>query len=655
MGNQTSVPERAKPADLEKYGTFTLRKSQLFSLNVLSDVVTMLVKDNNLFDLAEMLRSEMGCQSLITVIKSKLEREFTTLQFPDYSQTGKFTPVGFISDQKYKALAQNDKDRSLYCAQFAFFIVRFTLLISALTASVAFQENMYKDFRYSVPVTASTVGINDRFKNLKDTSVTGERISGDIVSAFKATGMFKNIPNDTRPLYYFGSQDSVVVDIDKGIVYNPQSVKDTAVLRISFNPVGVAPAAPAQYIPAPVAPEPVAPVAPVAPAPAQPVYKAHSNAASTNSANYRLNPLARGSNIFSTSSGSTASRRSSRRRSRAAKRNTRKRRTVGGGVIYRVVLSQVTCPETGPCEVDTFDMDDAGNTYATGTTVNATSFANRVGQVLNRQTNRFLLENPAVLALQTKSKFSTFAKLDGSAYSVLSYYQDAIVGTSKDKENVTSPAIYRAFLISSGTVEDRVDTMICTDAWRGVMTSAIPYALLQSLYYDENGGTKSAVATDELREVAAGFLKSDIARPYVQNSAVTPTEFSQLAFIEPKTVVPAFCGNITSGVRSTNIPAQKDILTKAHQDLRNLYDVHLENVVKFIRKVMSLKEGGWQKRHIIRLNPIFVTSEKGAQAALDGFIAEGRKLISDHYLAVETIYKKAILDISNLGKGVAPA
>jgi len=187
------------------------------------------------------------------------------------------------------------------------------------------------------------------------------------------------------------------------------------------------------------------------------------------------------------------------------------------------------------------------------------------------------------------------------------------------------------------------------------MTSAIPYALLQSLYYDENGGTKSAAATDELREVAAGFLKSDIARPYVQNSAVTPTEFSQLAFIEPKTVVPAFCGNITSGVRSTNIPAQKDILTKAHQDLRNLYDVHLENVVKFIRKVMSLKEGGWQKRHIIRLNPIFVTSEKGAQAALDGFIAEGRKLISDHYLAVETIYKKAILDISNLGKGVAPA
>jgi len=648
MGNQTSVPERAKPADLEKYGTFTLRKSQLFSLNVLSDVVTMLVKDNNLFDLAEMLRSEMGCQSLITVIKSKLEREFTTLQFPDYSQTGKFTPVGFISDQKYKALAQNDKDRSLYCAQFAFFIVRFTLLISALTASVAFQENMYKDFRYAVPVTASTVGINDRFKNLKDTSIAGERISGDIVSAFKATGMFKNIPNDTRPLYYFGTQDSVVVDIDKGIVYNPQNVKDSAVLRISFNPVGVAPAAPAVVpIPAPVpAPAPAPQPAP------QPVYKAHSNAASTNSANYRLNPLARGSNIFSTSSGSTASRRRSRRQ---AKRSTRKRRTVGGGVIYRVVLSQVTCPETGSCDADTFDMDDAGNTYATGTTTNPTSFANRVGQVLNRQTNRFLLENPAVLALQTKSKFSTFAKLDGSAYSVLSYYQDAIVGTSKDKENVTSPAIYRAFLISSGVVEDRVDTMICTDAWRGVMTSAIPYALLQSLYYDENGGTKSAAATDELREVAAGFLKSDIARPYVQNSAVTPTEFSQLAFIEPKTVVPAFCGNITSGVRSTNIPAQKEILTKAHQDLRNLYDVHLENVVKFIRKVLSLKEGGWQKRHIIRLNPIFVTSERGAQAALDGFIAEGRKLIADHYLAVETIYKKAIQDIANLGKGVAPA
>jgi hypothetical protein len=266
-----------------------------------------------------------------------------------------------------------------------------------------------------------------------------------------------------------------------------------------------------------------------------------------------------------------------------------------------------------------------------------------------------LLENPGVLAGRAKSKFSPLAKLDTTAYSVLSYYQNAIVGKTNEKENITSPAIYRAFLIASGLIEDRVDTLFCTDNWRDVMTSAIPYALLQSLYYDENGGTKSSSAADELRNTAAGFLKNDIARPYVQNSAVTPSEFSQLAFIEPKTVAPAFCGTVTMGVRSTNIPLQRDILTKAHQDLHGLYDVHLENIVKFIRKILSLKEGGYQKRHIIRLNPIFVTNTKGAQAALDALIVEGRKLLADHYLAVETTYKKAIQDMASLGRGSVPS
>jgi hypothetical protein len=73
-----------------------------------------------------------------------------------------------------------------------------------------------------------------------------------------------------------------------------------------------------------------------------------------------------------------------------------------------------------------------------------------------------------------------------------------------------------------------------------------------------------------------------------------------------------------------------------------------------IRKLLSLKEGGYQKRHIIRLNPIFVTNTKGAQAALDALIVEGRKLLADHYLAVETTYKKAIQDMASLGRGSVP-
>ena len=95
------------------------------------------------------------------------------------------------------------------------------------------------------------------------------------------------------------------------------------------------------------------------------------------------------------------------------------------------------------------------------------------------------------------------------------------------------------------------------------------------------------------------------------------------------------------------------MLTKGHQTIHGLYDAHLQNVVKFIRKILSLKEGGYKQRHIIRLNPVFVTNTKGAQAALDALIKEGRALIADHYLAVETTYKKAIQDMNNLGRGVS--
>ena len=58
MGGKVSVPQSAKPEDLESYGTFKLRQSQKFALNTLSDLVTMLMSDNNLYDLADLLSTD---------------------------------------------------------------------------------------------------------------------------------------------------------------------------------------------------------------------------------------------------------------------------------------------------------------------------------------------------------------------------------------------------------------------------------------------------------------------------------------------------------------------------------------------------------------------------------------------------------------------
>ena len=668
MGGKVSVPQSAKPEDLESYGTFKLRQSQKFALNTLSDLVTMLMSDNNLYDLADLLSTDKGCQSLIIIIKNKLEKEFTTLSFPVPLNKSEKTPVGFVSKQRYGTIAASDTDRAEYCRQFAFFIVRMILLISSLVASVAYQPDMFKSLTSTTTTNTRPTGVNERFKNLVDQGVRGEPILISTLSPFLNSGNLKKVENDNRQLYYFGAETSVVIDADKGIVYQPQAGNDTGVLKIKITPLVYAPTVPSQYLPPnpTPAPAPVPAPYPAAPAPApypaaapvrtqvlqapriQPP-RALSNAPSNSSSLNRLNPLNTLSNRISTSGSS-----SSRRRQRKGRKTTRRRAHRGGAIQFRVTLTSITCPESGTCDNSLdFDMDEFGNTFAVGTTVSPMSFASRVGNILNREKKRYLLENPAVLAALAKNKFTPFSNLDSTTYAILADYQNAIVDRGKSREDITSPAIYRAFLLASGFDKGILDTLFCNDYWRGLMTATVPYSLLQSLYYDQPGGTKSIDATEELRGTVSGFLKNDIARPSVQNSAELPREFSQLAFIEPRKIAPAFCGTVTSGVRPINIPAYINVLTQAHQKLHTMYDAHLQNVVKFIRKILSLKQLGYKQGFSIRLNPIFVTNTNGAQEALDILIKEGRTLLAEHYFSVEMEYKKALLDIVNLGRGVS--
>ena len=63
MGGQSSRLEGAREDQLNLYGVFDLRQRQKFSITVLSDLVTMLVDGNNLFNLAEVLNSPEGCRA----------------------------------------------------------------------------------------------------------------------------------------------------------------------------------------------------------------------------------------------------------------------------------------------------------------------------------------------------------------------------------------------------------------------------------------------------------------------------------------------------------------------------------------------------------------------------------------------------------------
>jgi hypothetical protein len=307
---------------------------------------------------------------------------------------------------------------------------------------------------------------------------------------------------------------------------------------------------------------------------------------------------------------------------------------------YVVSLYSLADCKTGSCLKKTqFSMDSNGFTQVQGES-ELIPFSQRVSAFLNTEPKTPLGEN------KFDNKFKIF-KMDDS-YGILNQYKESIVGKTDD---ITSPAFYRATLLAAGANETSVATLFCNDTWNGIMTDTVPYSLLQSLYYDmdQDGGRISPALSAELEQTVSQFLGNNVAKQ-VDSAAA---DFSHLAFIDPKEIASGFCK--VSGVISTNLPQQKNILTSAHRELRNMYDAHLGNVIRFIRKILTLKEVGFGKPVSIRINPVFVTNPTGADVALERLMREARTLLSNHYLQVELTYKKAITDIAALSEGALPA
>jgi hypothetical protein len=97
MGGQTS----SLKGEQDLYGPFNLRQSQKFKLNILSDLITMIIGKNNLFDLAQLLNTPNGCKTLIVMLESKMKEEFTRLRFPDPEQLSKSEIASFLPIESY--------------------------------------------------------------------------------------------------------------------------------------------------------------------------------------------------------------------------------------------------------------------------------------------------------------------------------------------------------------------------------------------------------------------------------------------------------------------------------------------------------------------------------------------------------------------------
>lgn len=739
MGAGTSRAALQNQSDT--YGSLKLDKKQQTNLVILSDLITMVVEKNNLFNLSDLLSSSGGCNKLLILLESKLKQEFTSLRFPDPDQLSTLSVVDFLPLKEYEYY-QKTPAREALCKNFAFFIVRFTTLLSALVASVAFQPNIATEIINNLDISSSTPSA---LPSLPFTSVVGNPIQGDIIQFLGPPNNFYRVPNDSRSLYYFKDESKVpifVLDASTGLVYRvdqPQTPVLGITIRLNdgrffeptpwvFNP----PYRSSTYTSIPPPPIdllagkipknpmdiPIGTLDEVTHTPVevnQKIVRIQENGkyyyydedewrkymsiqiqmrkpivnfgalgtTPLSSSNIDLGVARLVPTLGGRRKGTRVARR--RKQGRMTKKRSGRSRIGGAGPEFLVQFYNVlSCPSVQPTQymqpVDLkkpclhgpqFLMDERGNTWEKSAEPGAfpqkLPFNERVAEIFKTVTDTVVLKSdPLGNKTEAIEMFRRLNTLDPETYTQFQTIQHLIMGKDTSNHTLTSPAFYRALLLITSVQrniegKEDINTLFCDDKWTGRMTSIVPYALLQALYYDiapttESPGNISSQAKTELASVSASFRTNSIAKTYdvapAQQGMPEPANtLSQLQFIPPSKIANIFCSKEPSGFRTTNVPNQMIILKNTYNTLQQMYNKHLENVVQLIRKVLSLQQGEFQKAKRIALRPIFVTNPDGAQRALEGFIAEGRALLAKHYLDVETAYKAALISIQKLGEG----
>lgn len=657
-GQSTAAIDSATAEQKEKVGRFVLRKTEEHTLTVLNDLLNYMLEGNNLFDLAQVLNTQEGCAKLFTVLSSTVKKEFMSIKLPDPSASSESRMVSSIMKDKY-AMLETEPIRKATCEQIAWFIIRLVTFVAALTASVTVSRDLPSLlFTQASGATAKT--LNPTYKNPVINISGRSPIRADILEMLTKSGALRAVTlvgesekKDSRDLYFVFPYDSVIIDAHRSIVYMGQT-SPTGVFGINFEVHGGQYRQMGQQ-------QQMAPAYGPAPAPLgrqQMPYNRRNNNTRRNGYYMR--------NDWSTTTRSTAG------TGRYMGGKTRRRRLAGGNyeqqqeVKYLLVTIRnlVQCEST-TCQDEQFIMDFNGQTFEKreyeehlmrrGPIPIATNFADRMKKYIGASSAfpKVSLEEPKEEALRFGTVFAPLFKRETETYSKFKSIKEAI---EKKPEGV-SPASYRAFLLASELDGQILNTLFCTDGWAEKRTTdTVAYSLLNALYIDRPEGVSESSTANELSAVISTFTGAKALSPYVKSGGTT-NSFENVTFREVPKLLNAFCGKIsTSGKRGTQSAESKKVLTDAHKVLRTMYDEHLKAVVDLIRKALSAKTTGYRSPPYLELDARFRESERGAIVALEELIAEARKLLSNHYLAVEKVYNGTLAALvrQTTGNYVAP-
>lgn len=762
----------------EDVGKFRLTADQKAQQQVLSNIFQRLLRKNNLVDLAKTVGSQQECRNLILVLSSLLDKEFQTLRFPD--KAAKITTVSFTEAESYLAL-QNQQDRLDVCKKIATFLVRFVVLVAALTASITVPTGMPSPLKAIEQIPYPALDPLPNFKSLNENAL----------SMLVATGFAKKIAEDT---YKMGAGGDAVYINTRGFMYR-EGEKST-LLGVVFgfkdvdNTKGTTPAysgqsnmgaqQQGQQRPAAMSLAPFSQAQRYKFAAEEQLemerkkleaaselkqkqereqYEAEKRKleGQVEQQRLRLEQLAEhkkfGQDLllaqakaqpqvpFGQALGAPPTVQVQGQQPPVTKTNIvpfsgprtrtrRNRRRVGGQVPGAMIpyadqrptqqaisLTPASIPPANPALADyivvqlydlmqcpsgpsactplvVFYMDDQGHTwdkdYAESDTLGplrvleSTPFADRV----QRQGFAAVKSTPTPIELKrVVAEQNDTSKQSGTnirtPYNVSSNTYTELQGIAKDLVSddvkMYGPAVQRAFLLAGGMQKEEsqtasVLTEFCKDPWVGSSVTSIPaFSLLEALYQDtllDNVGPDSQGARNmrdfvgKMEGIDAWVKKKKSSTG--QNQQQTPLRFSDYTVGALPSSLGDFCSSSGSGAQRIQNEEQKKLLLSSYRDLRVLYNRHIQSVVQFLSTLFVVDKDFWTALSapigvgpdpVFKLNPAFLTHSTGSMRKLLERCEVARTMLADHYVAVETLYRKTIQGFADIrmSKVVTPA
>ena len=641
MGSAQSTPSQAVRSQASKYsGLFQLTNDQSNTLKMISDLFEQLLldKENNIFSLEQVLGSPDQCSALILILSNSLEKDFRTLHFPDPLKPDSKIQVSYMLQREYKELEKEPNRKSL-CGTLIFFMIRLVTLVAALAASLQINRNIVNILDL---VKYQSLGIyNKKFKApvlddlQKKTIESRIPIPANILEDLKKGGLKQllsedNAKPDPRNLYIYtyneNQQNTLVIDAESSIAYFAKGEKTTlyGLVFREIDSVQLSRIVPQQ----------------------RPQYNFQRGQAQYN--------LQRGPGY-----AATGGRRKTKHAGRKlATQTRRKQKQSGGGALYSLIITKLFCTSGTACSLPELYMESDGTTYKVNDyleklrgvqlTVPNMQLQDRLQSFENESFDKIKLIEMKEEELDSE-KFGPLSKVEKETM----HYFQTIKATLRNKQEGTSPCFYRSFLLASRLDGNTLQTLICNDQWANRrVTSQVAYSLLQSLYQDRPDGTMDSMTAEECTKTLDLFSSTF---DMTSEPGFTPT-FDQLRFQQlPPEIIRTICQTQEKGGRSIREQHKMSILMNAHNNLHILFENHMKSCVELLLKMMRLETTeGYLSKPKIQLDPVFIRDPQGSLHALEVFIKEARRMLSSHYLQVESIYQNALKEIVNLSRGDQP-